>query len=223
MLTPSYSTYPIKPENLNSFLQSSSDEIFAAIKSGRFEELIPGLRQTFCCGLNQTFLGDVAQHTARMVERVSDVAACDSLVKFDSIDRLAALIAHLEKPTVRSEVAPRQVSFVGYSDAAATRVKEISLRLCLEQEQENKLVYLVKNLEVANSWPQAGWFEKMDIVAVPWWRNLRVLQRADAESQSFRGRSVAAKYLGIHWDEIESSRSEYVQLENSATKVRQLK
>ena len=180
--------------------------IHASICDGSFEQIVSGMLLTDGCsqGDKAHLEGDVARHTAKVVSNLVKSVSEDSAVCFDL---LAALMHDVEKATTRIEDEDGNVSFPGHEEKAARRVPQIAEILRLHDEQEQKLFFLVK--EHGNAHALATVDEKLQqqLVSSQYWRNLRLLQKADALSCFLN--SDGSEHPVVHWNLFEELRSKF--------------
>ena len=184
----------------------SEDAILAEICDGVFDGVIKGLKATAGCshGVGKHLEGDVAEHTAKVVSILVKVSREDPRAEFDSIDLLAALMHDVEKTTTRVEDSQGNVTFVGHEEKAAKRIPEIARKLYLSGDQTEKLYFLVLEHGIAHSLPTADSAVQDRLISSRYWRNLRLLQKADAMSIYL---SVdGSQHRPVHWDLFEELR-----------------
>jgi hypothetical protein len=183
--------------------------IHAGICTGSFDRIIPGMRATDGCshGTKIHLEGDVARHTAKVVSNLVRSSTHDLAIHFDGIDLLAALMHDVEKPATRWEDNFGHVHFSGHEARAADRVPEVAHRLGLDEEQQRKLDFLVREHGVAHSLPIEEREVQERIVSSAYWRNLRLLQRADAISCYFNADGSA--HAPVHWELFDGLQTAY--------------
>lgn len=182
--------------------------IYSAICDGSFDAYIPGLRKLSGCahGLHIHLEGDAAAHTAKVVSSILKFAGEDRQASFDEIDLLAALIHDIEKGSTRTVAADGSISFPHHEAKAAERVPEIGAALGLSATQVDKLKFLVGEHGVVHSLPSLPVNEQKRLVTSPYWRNLRLLQKADAQSCYIS--QDGSVHLAVHWESFERLRRE---------------
>jgi hypothetical protein len=178
----------------------NEDVIYNSICDGTFDSVIAGMRSICGCsqGAKKHLEGDVARHTAKVVSNLIKLSSDDTEVKFDTIDLLAALMHDVEKVTSRSEDVQGNISFPGHELKAANRVPEVARKLGLNDDQEKKLDFLVREHGVAHSLPTAEKDVQQRLLRSVFWRNLRLFQKADAVSCYLSADSTS--HLPVHWD-----------------------
>lgn len=174
------------------------------IRSGELEPTIPGMSRIINCdqGSKIHLEGSVDIHTAMVVSKFKEIRPVDPLAVFDGIDLLAALIHDLEKPSTRVDDGQGGVTFPGHEARVAVRVPELSKRLGLSDAQAKKLHFLVAEHGLAHSLPRLNDGDRARLCAEPFWRNLRLLQRADAQSCYLD--LAGTKFLPVHWEHFEN-------------------
>lgn len=187
-------------EQIDPLLRSSEERIHTMICNGNLDCVISGIQATSGCshGAKIHLEGDVAKHTAKVVATLASISSEDSALQFDTIDLLAALMHDAEKVSTRVEDAEGNVSFPGHEEKAANRVPEVARKLWLSSEQQAKLDFLVREHGVAHSLPSEDAAVQGRIVNSPYWRNLRLLQKADALSCFLT--PDGSTRLPVHWD-----------------------
>lgn len=183
------------------FREGSELGICLAIASGAFDGLIQGMSAAVGCSQGRAvhLEGDVAQHTAKVVVTLLRVSAEDPAVSFDEIDLLAALMHDVDKVHTRVEDAEGNVRFPGHEASAAARVLELAPKLGLSRYQRDKLDFLIREHGKAHSLPTLAEEEKKRLCSSEHWRNLRLLQKADALSCYLN--KDGSSHLPVHWQE----------------------
>lgn len=163
----------------------SIESLINYFENGSFERFVPGCSKLVGCDQGSQdvhFEGPVHIHTAMVVVASRTIRQEDPVLDYDGTDLLAALLHDIEKPTCRREISPGKVSFPGHEAMGAERTSGIARSLGLDSNMSDKLCFLIANHGKAHELPSQGENEQRVIVGPPFWRNLRVLQRADAES-----------------------------------------
>ena len=175
-------------------------QIKQLISDGVFEDILPGLQQTYGCsqGTTHHFEGDVATHTSMVVGNVLTLRTSDPLISFDDIDLLAALMHDIDKVGTRREESNGAVTFPGHEAKAAERIPAIAHKLSLSATHEAKLLYLVRHHGDAHALSRLSLSAQRGVVISPFWRNMRLLQKADALA-CYRTPDGALR-LDIRWD-----------------------
>ena len=158
--------------------------IYTKISNGSFDNIIPGLSLTDKCdqGSKKHLEGNVAKHTAKVIFNLIKFSSQDTKIQFDAIDLLAGLMHDLEKVNTRKVDKNGNVSFPEHEQKAASQIPEISKKLQLTSNQELKLHYLVLEHGNAHSLSIVNNEVQKRLVSSVYWRNLRLLQKADALS-----------------------------------------
>jgi len=179
---------------------STNEQLAQAIRGGELEAFVPGLSLMSGCsqGNLQHFEGDVNAHTALVIAKQKEHKEEDPQLYFDGIDLLAGLMHDLEKPATRTEIEPGVVKFPGHEAKAALRVAEVASRLSLTSPEEEKLYFLVSEHGNAHHFPILSLEQIEKLLRSPYWRNLRLLQKADAESCYLN--MEGTKTLPVHWE-----------------------
>lgn len=190
----------------DTLIHGDENIIHAHICDGSFEQIISGMKLTDGCsqGKKSHFEGDVARHTSKVVSNLVKVSLEDSAAHFDEIDLLAALIHDVEKVTTRKEDEEGNVGFPEHEEKAANRVSQIAKTLGLGNEKEQKLYFLVKEHGNANSLATLDVERQRRLVSGKYWRNLRLLQKADALSCYLN--LDGSEHLVVHWNLFEELR-----------------
>jgi hypothetical protein len=128
---------------------------------------------------------------------------------------ISALIHDIEKPASRVELSSGAVAFPGHEARAALRVPEIAARLGLTAEEEGKLLFLVKEHGEAHAFPALPETKRQRLVASRYWRNLRLLQRADALSCYLNPEGTET--LPVHWDDFASANERFASRDREDT------
>ena len=187
-------------ELYNALIRGDESMIHVRICDGSFEQIIAGMKLTDGCsqGKKVHLEGDVARHTAKVVSNLVKVSSEDSAVQFDEIDLLASLMHDVEKATTRKEDEDGNVRFPEHEEKAANRVSQVAKVLGLNNEQEQKLYFLVKEHGNAHSLATVDEELQKQLVSSKYWRNLRLLQKADALSCYLN--SDGSEHLVVHWN-----------------------
>jgi hypothetical protein len=150
--------------------------------------------------------GDVARHTAKVVATLVRISSEDQEANFDVIDLLAALMHDVEKPSTRVESEDGAVRFPGHEEKAADRVSDISERLGLSADQREKLDFLVREHGNTYSLPSLAPIDQQRLTQSDYWRNLRLLHKADAMSGYFN--LDGSLHETVCWELFEALRAE---------------
>jgi hypothetical protein len=188
---------------------SSAEEIEDKIRMNFFSFVDNDLQKMSGCAQFSTdcrnpihLEGDVARHTALVIVNLRAVASEDREAQFDNIDLLAALIHDIDKP--RTKIFSDEyggISFPEHEAYALARVPKIAQKLSLPREQEAKLGFLVGEHGLVHNMPNLSLQDKIRILSSPWWRSLRLLQKADALSGWLS--PDGTRYFTVHWDEFQ--------------------
>ncbi len=191
----------------NALAHGDESKIHARICDGSFEQIVAGMKLTDGCsqGSKVHLEGDVARHSAKVVSNVVKYSTEDSEIQIDEIDLLAALMHDVEKTTTRIEDAYGNVSFPEHEEKAARRVSDIAGKLRLDDAQEQKLYFLVREHGNAHSLTTVNEEVQRRLVLSNHWRNLRLLQKADAKSCYLN--SDGSEHLTVHWGLFEELRN----------------
>ena len=187
--------------------EAGEAEVHARICSGELDWIVPGLQVTSGCsqGTKKHLEGDVALHTAKVFSNLIRIASEDPEATIDEMDLLAVLLHDVDKPGTREEDAEGDVHFPGHEEKAADRVPETAARLKLTPEQTEKLNFLVREHGKSHMFPRLAPEEQRRLATSPYWRNLRLLQKADAISWYLT--SDSSTHGEVFWDEFERARS----------------
>ncbi len=197
------------PTELHSILRAGDEAtILQNIQDGLFDVFFPGLQSSHGCsqGSKMHFEGDVAKHTAKVVSNLVKISQEDPQAQFDDVDLVAALIHDIGKVATRVEKASGEVSFPGHEGVAAERVPDFARKLGLNSEEHSKLDFLVREHGVAHSLPREAQTTQRRIIVSPYWRNLRLLQKADALGCYMT--ADGSKRLPVHWAVFDKLREE---------------
>lgn len=183
--------------------------IHQAICEGLFDRVIDGMSRTSGCsqGTSVHLEGDVAQHTAIVVSNLVRIGLENPEEKIDVIDLLAALMHDVEKATTRMEDEQGNVSFPGHEEKAANRVPDVAAKLALSIDQQRKLDFLVREHGNAHSLPYLVAEEHKRLASSEHWRNLKLLQKADAMSCYLN--SDGSNHLPVHWELFDALREKW--------------
>jgi hypothetical protein len=196
--------------SLHDFLARGEEAaVLRAIQSGAFEQVLPGLQRSSGCshGCKIHLEGDVAVHTAKASANLVSFASGEPQVEIDAIDMLAVLMHDIEKVNTRVEDAEGGASFPGHEAAAAARVPTIARALGLSTSQEQKLHFLVAEHGVVHSLPYLPEAKQRELFSSPHWRNLALLQKADA-SACFLNED-GSLHLPVYWQTFMELASRY--------------
>ncbi|HKM53692.1 MAG TPA: hypothetical protein VJY33_09800 [Isosphaeraceae bacterium] len=168
---------------------------------GRLAGFLEGLERIVGCDQGRLvhFEGDVAVHAAKVVANLARLAPLDPLCPVDHVDWVAALLHDSEKPACRVEAPNGAVWFPGHERRAALLVPAHASRLRLTPEEEAKLQFLVGEHGNAHLFPNLPGYDRRRLAGSPHWRNLRLLQRADAEGCYLNPQGT--EWLPDRWDD----------------------
>jgi hypothetical protein len=186
------------------------EEIYTKMKNSWFDKYIPGIKMLCDCsqGNRKHFEGDAGMHTAHVIVNLREVLKKDPLSNIDEWDFIAALLHDVAKPETRVEDADGNVSFPNHEELAAEQIDKIAEKFNLNLNAKQKLYFLVKFHGDANCLPSVNKELQKKIVLSPYWRNMRILQEADAKSCYLN--SDGSEYPTVYWSLFEQLRFEYL-------------
>ncbi|MFN8392634.1 MAG: HDIG domain-containing protein [Bdellovibrionota bacterium] len=186
---------------LNALLRcGDSKMLLSAMQSDWLNAVIPGLRELSGCdqGATKHLEGDVAEHTALVVQETLSVAKARLDREPTSVELLGALLHDLSKPQTRRVNGDGTVSFPEHERIAAERLSTIAPMLDLSPQEKAELTFVIAEHGRAHSWPMLAASERQHLKGSPWIVTLAILQEADAKSCLLPG----GHHLPVFWQEL---------------------
>lgn len=170
--------------NIINYINLSLEEFIELSRKGEIDQILPGFAALEDCsqGTTKHLEGNVLVHTYLVFHTIGKEIIASKNSACDYIDLLAALVHDIEKPATRQLNSGGDITFPGHEAKAAERISEISLKLQLTRQEEDKLYYLVRYHGVANFIDTFSKEQVMKWRNPAYWLNLKIFQQADALS-----------------------------------------